>query len=490
MMKGTSVLAGTPILPGAPSETPYVLVDGNPRRIELAEILDLWKYCACSDISWLPQALLRDAVTNRRENIVSLRYAVIDLDFQLAKRDFDARELLLELKTMKLPNPSMIVSTGGGFHIYWSIGKLYIGPKLHAASSEARKRHMYWCKYYERVASGLCSLLADFGADRQATSVTHLFRLPGSYSPKHDVLIEVVYRDDDAQTTLATLNASLDAQLEASENAGDSPSASAERRFTKCAYCRALDTPAIKWVLDRSFPEGRRYDATFPVIQACLYSDLSEQRTREFVRDWNASRCIPPRGEGEIESEIQACLRRHRDGNPQGIDPRKLMELQAIDGSTMDHATAYSIFWGLPRGTDFPERKRKHRHRRGNSEQALDLCIALINSGVISGQKTNKEVAERLGISDSAFAKSVKPKLLSEGFCTTDINRVPRTTTYACPARPSLFTTYETICKKDELRSEDDFVSVDEGTEHDGILLGALARLVRNHSRYYRGGSP
>ena len=488
-MGGSSAVATRSILPGSPSERQYVLIgagdEPEPKRVDLAELLNLWDHCEGLDISWFPQDLHSDAETNRRESIASLRYVVVDLDFRLAGREFGTDELLDELERLGLPNPTMVVFTGGGFHVYWSIGNLYIGRKSRESISDARKRHEYWCSRYERVTTCLCLSLSDYGADRQATSVTHLFRLPGSYSPKHGVPVEIVHRDDEAETSLDVLSETLEALgLEIQPDSAE-PSASREREHSRPARCRTLDTAAIKWLLNHRIVEGSRFAATFPVIQACLFSGLGEEETRRFVLKWNESKCAPPRSEREIDNEIKACWRRHSDGNPQGISPGRLMEIQSIDGSTMDRATALTVFQGLPRGTDFPERERNHKKRRGSSEQALDLCIALIKCREISGRMTDKEVADRLKVSVSMFKKSVKPRLKEQGFCSTTLHQVPRATTYAPPARPPLSTTYETEGPKNQPCSDMGLRPVDEGEMNDVREPGALAGAMQNPSRSY-----
>jgi len=488
-MRGKGAVATRSILPGSPSKYVYVLVDNTPKVLELPEILDLWEYNDGCDISWFPQALRNEKCTNQRENITALHYVVIDLDFSLAEKRYGLSVLLKEIRRLQLPNPTMVVLTGGGFHVYWSIGQLYIGSRKGKSQQEDYKWHEYWCDQYEKATNALCLLLSSFGADRQATPVTHLFRLPGSFTPKHEVQTGIVHRDDEAETTLSDLGDAVGRLLKRTKAATAGSSTSSERQYTRVAKRRTLDTPAIQWLLNHKIPEGSRYNATFPVIQACLFSGLSEDETRSFVYRLNSEQCVPPRPENQIDAQIKSCVRRHGEGKPYGISPDWLMTVQSVDGSTMGQATARTVFAGLPGGTEFPERVRKHRKRNGKTTQALDHCIALIHSGEISGEQTDKEVANRIGISTTAFKNSVKPELKSQGLCTTNLNQVPRATTYACPTRPAPSTTYETEQTKGDPSAVEGSRLVDEGGVTDGVL-GALAGLLRRHSRYYEPRRP
>jgi len=255
------------------------------------------------------------------------------------------------------------------------------------------------------------------------------------------------------------------------------PAIAVERSFPRRALCKALDTPAIRWLLEHKFAEGSRFDASFPVIQACLFSGLSEKKTHNFVANWNESQCVPPRSAGELRSEVGSCAKRHNDGNPQGIAPRRLIEIRDVNGLTMDRSTAATIFRGLPRGTDFTERKRKHRKWRSNAKQAIDHATALIQSGEIAGVMTDDAVAKRLGISASTYKQRVKPELKERGLCTTALDRVPRLTIYLSSPLLSPHTLpYETACTKEESSSLLFCVDVPKGRLIDVEIVGASSR--------------
>ena len=229
-------------LPGSPSERPYILLDGESRRLSAsAELNDLVAHFPESDILWFPQHLTSEAHTNKRACIRGLRYVVLDLDFPLTVGEYTVDALLDRNSALRLPPPSAIVSTGGGFHIYWSIGALHLGRyPTDTSIDRTENRREFFLALYESVTRGLCAAFAEFGADTQAAPATQLFRLPGSYNRKHHVETFVEYEAPYAYTTLKDLKGALDRAATIHGFDVPDPKAIKEQHYSCAPRCLSL----------------------------------------------------------------------------------------------------------------------------------------------------------------------------------------------------------------------------------------------------------
>jgi hypothetical protein len=86
-------------------------------------------------------------------NAVALKALWIDCDFKGGEHGYDTKEEALKeftrfLKETSLPKPSMIVLSGGGFHIYYTLSRALTREEwypLAGALAEATKRHNFKC---------------------------------------------------------------------------------------------------------------------------------------------------------------------------------------------------------------------------------------------------------------------------------------------------------------------------------------------------------
>jgi hypothetical protein len=105
------------------------------------------------DIFWTPQEFKSFGV-RKVEDLKSLRYICADFD-HITKED-------LAKRIDALPRPTFVVSTRGGFHVYWELDPwVLVTPSTHEA-------------YKEFVQTRLVHL----GADRQAVDVARVLRVP------------------------------------------------------------------------------------------------------------------------------------------------------------------------------------------------------------------------------------------------------------------------------------------------------------------------
>lgn len=78
------------------------------------------------------------------------------------------------IEKARLPEPTMVIHTGGGFHLYWLFNELYCFN-----NDEDITR-------YESVITSIINSLSIIGADRKAKDVTRLLRLAGTYNTKYE----------------------------------------------------------------------------------------------------------------------------------------------------------------------------------------------------------------------------------------------------------------------------------------------------------------
>lgn len=78
------------------------------------------------------------------------------------------------IRAARLPEPTMVIHTGGGWHLYFLFNSLY-----YINGDEDIKR-------YESVITSIIESLAIIGADPKSKDVTRLLRLAGTYNHKYD----------------------------------------------------------------------------------------------------------------------------------------------------------------------------------------------------------------------------------------------------------------------------------------------------------------
>lgn len=110
-------------------------------------------------------------------DIVATSALYVDIDDALAVIDGDRIGLDLikyALNKTKLPEPSLIVYTGGGWHLYWLFNELYYFNGQEDID------------LYESTINSIIQSLSIIGADPRAKDAGRLLRLAGSYNTKED----------------------------------------------------------------------------------------------------------------------------------------------------------------------------------------------------------------------------------------------------------------------------------------------------------------
>lgn len=107
-----------------------------------------------------------------KKDIVALRAAWTDIDDKKAEEQFDLSMIPLQ--------PTMVVKSGHGSHIYWCF------PEPIPCDQSRKLEH-------EALLSGIHGALKKFGADGQVCQVASVLRVPGFYNMKRDpILVELV----------------------------------------------------------------------------------------------------------------------------------------------------------------------------------------------------------------------------------------------------------------------------------------------------------
>lgn len=126
---------------------------------------------------YITPALFNSKKSRTKRSLVATSALYVDLDDALA--DIDGGRIGLDLinyaiNKSKLPEPSLIIYTGGGWHLYWLFSELYYFNSQDDID------------LYEDTISNIIESLAIIGADPRAKDATRLLRLAGTFNPKED----------------------------------------------------------------------------------------------------------------------------------------------------------------------------------------------------------------------------------------------------------------------------------------------------------------
>jgi hypothetical protein len=123
-------------------------------------------------------------------NIRQLRALFVDLDLP---NNISKTEAVYKVYDMvaqgEIPEPTMIVDSGRGLHLYWRI-------------EHAPKQAIYT---WQELEDYLCNKLKSLGADSQATDCARILRLPQSINSKNGAECQVLHIRDDLRYSMYDL---------------------------------------------------------------------------------------------------------------------------------------------------------------------------------------------------------------------------------------------------------------------------------------------
>lgn len=126
---------------------------------------------------YITPALFNSKKSRTKRSLVATSALYVDLDDALTEIDGGRVGLDLiqyALNKTKIPEPSLIVHTGGGWHLYWLFSELYYFNREDDID------------VYESTIDSIIQSLAIIGADPRAKDATRLLRLAGSFNPKEE----------------------------------------------------------------------------------------------------------------------------------------------------------------------------------------------------------------------------------------------------------------------------------------------------------------
>lgn len=142
------------------------VTDSNPIKI-MERLYFEWHH-------YYTLALFKDPSKRTKREIVATSGLYVDIDEKESRIDgkvgYDL--ILYAIEKAKLPEPSIVVHTGGGWHLYWLFQELYYfdDPKD--------------LEIYEATIASIINCLSLIGADPKAKDATRLLRIPGTFNPK------------------------------------------------------------------------------------------------------------------------------------------------------------------------------------------------------------------------------------------------------------------------------------------------------------------
>jgi len=211
--------------------------------------------------------------TGKAADITTFRSLVVDLDH------CSIDDAVSQLSGSGLPQPTAIVMTGGGSHLWWRLAE--------PVAVEV------WRLAQKAIISRFAS------ADRAIHDAPRIMRLPGTTNHKHGVVAEVL----EVNASTHPISAFMRPKVVVAPP--PPPAATTPSPADTSSTSRAR-----LWLSKREGgTEGNRNTALFKAA-ACVYQDfdLDRETTLALIRDWNATANHPPLDDREVSDTVaSAC---------------------------------------------------------------------------------------------------------------------------------------------------------------------------------------
>lgn len=221
---------------------------------------------------------LRDGTNGTKDGITQIACAHCDIDF----KNTPETTAVNNIKNFEF-KPTLIVRSGGGFHLYWRLKEAYNKDSIDAIES------------LNRV------LAKTLGGDDNAVDASRILRLPGTFNIKYDpppevkcILHENVdydISDFDTLTRTSILKEDIYIYNINSKN----------RAVSKCQQASAN--------VSIDFSEGHRDNSLFHVANYLVKSGMEISNIRKILYILGNA-CVPPFPEKELEAKIKSALHR------------------------------------------------------------------------------------------------------------------------------------------------------------------------------------
>ncbi|BDG45437.1 hypothetical protein [Saccharococcus caldoxylosilyticus] len=372
------------------------------------------------------------SASRKADNIKLYNANFAELD--TLKMGIDPAEVAQDLASGKfgLPIPSGVLYSGRGLHVYWLIEPIF---------ADMEELVFKW----RQVQYALCDILADVGADPNATDAARVMRLAGSTHPlvpgfvaTLDIWSRQRYKVYDLWASLPTTEISalyLDATT--TERVGDKSKGKSPHAKTKWVRYRKKPTEArtaatgartraatrgtngggvsIKLITEMrlqdfytiaAMRQGVGHRAYLLHAFALLAYWYNPDRAQDIALDFNARALCPPLPRREAIKYIESAEERRRKGKKPYSDPWIIDKFQL----TPEELEKLTIIKSDEKRLEI-DRERKMRKRREQgvkpreqyeverqAQQAEKLAI-LRRALEITPNATNKQLADALGLS-------------------------------------------------------------------------------------------
>lgn len=144
-----------------------------PKTFFSDNLLDQWSKAEGRNNVYFSVNSFRWGNSRKSERVFELTNFYVDLDLEkigIPVR-FGLHMLTAMLDEKNLPQPSLIINSGHGLHVYWRIEPVMVNaPKI-------------W-RTHGHIQVELCERLAELGADQACTDVSRILRIPGTFNVK------------------------------------------------------------------------------------------------------------------------------------------------------------------------------------------------------------------------------------------------------------------------------------------------------------------
>lgn len=224
---------------------------------------------------------LRNGHDGTKSSITQIACVHCDLDF----KDISEKEAIKRIKSFELV-PTLIVRSGGGFHLYWRLKEAYEPNAI---------------PEIEKINKAIAGVL---GGDLNACDASRILRMPETanvkYTPPQPVKCtkfeNIDYDVDDFGTVLAIYNTSTSSIKHLDSN-------------HILEHSLPDSSGQFRTVQDIDFTEGSRDASLFHVANCLIKGGMTGINTEKVLQNL-ASCCSPPFPDNEIQTKIKSALNR------------------------------------------------------------------------------------------------------------------------------------------------------------------------------------
>lgn len=141
-----------------------------------------------NDMFFTPNSFSKNENTRTNDNILGLNAFFVDIDF--GKLGLEENEVLKEMEKTLLIEPSAIVRSGNGLHIYFFLKHLNLFMDIQKANNLKA--------VYNTITKNIAKSLEHIGGDSIATAPSNYLRIPNTYNCKsYPKMVEIIELNED-----------------------------------------------------------------------------------------------------------------------------------------------------------------------------------------------------------------------------------------------------------------------------------------------------